>query len=457
MQTETLAQPPQSYPGLPLVGVLPQMAKDFPGLLLDAHRRFGDIVRLPMGPNQGVLVAEPEAIRYILRDPDHCYTKSILYDRVRPLVGNGILTSEGDFWRKQRRLIQPAFHSGTVRAMLPLMASAIDATFAQWRKQADAGTELDFGEGMTHLTLDVILRTMFGALSDERRDEMVCEFTRIGDELGLRMSRAFVFEGWPTPSNLRLKRAMQAFNRIVQAEVLALMSKPAAEIEGGAHLLSLFIRERNKESGSTMTDAQLLDEVNTILAAGHDTSANTLAWTTYLLGRHPEAQNRVASEVMGADLQNPTVESLQALTYTRAVLYESMRYFPPVWAISRTATRDHAVQGRLIKKGSLVMLSQFVMGRSEKYWPEPMRFHPDRFLQPENQDRNDGVYFPFGLGPRACIGSQFAMAEMTLILSRFIREFEVVLTRAEEPGLRPLVTLKPLNGVWAKLRRRQTH
>ncbi len=438
--------------GWPLVGTAFQFGRDPLGFLMNNARTYGDVVRIPFGRAYFYLFAHPAQIEDILVTQNRIFPKEDI-EQLRHtndylLFGTGLLTSNGEFWLRQRRLAQPAFHRQRIAAYATAMVAHTERMLAGWR----SGQVLDIREAMMTLTLDIVAETLFGSSASTDAHE-------VGDALGVVMDVAAEQLGMPfpiptylpTPGNLRFRHAVRRLEAIIQRIVAA--RRASAEDRGD--LLSMLLHARD-EDGSGMTDKQLRDEAITLFLAGHETTALALAWTFYLLGQHPQVEVRLAAElqtVLGGRL--PTMADLPQLRYTELVLKEAMRLYPPAWLLSqRVATRDTVVGGYRVPQGTLVAISQWVTHRDPRFFADPERFIPERWADGLEQRLPRFAYFPFGGGPRLCIGQSFALMEATLILAAIASRYRVELLPGQRVTPQPSITLRPKEGVRVRLRER---
>jgi len=440
----TTARPP-GPPGSFLRTLRPAL-KDPLRFLLDLAT-YGDVVTVRR--DRTFLINSPDDIKRVLQDNHFNYKKGERYIRaIEPLFGRGLLTSEGDLWRRQRHQIQPAFH----RTHHPDYASAIvEATrqrMVKWREAARAGTPLDLREEMTELTLTVLMKTLFGRSSgDDIRDVGQAFLTAHHD---MNLARVFLpvqLPKWvPTPGRAKFARAIRTIDHFIAR----LVDERRRSGQTSGDFLSLLLAARDEETGAAMPPQQIRDEVITMLGAGHDTVTEALTWTLYLVAQHPEVDARVwdeATRVLGT--RDPTADDVKALTMVGAVVDESMRLYPPIWGIMRTAIEADVLGGFAIPPGSRVVMSPYVVHRRPALWPEPERFLPDRFTPSQAAGRHRFSYFPFGGGPRLCVGANFAMLEVAIVAAMLWREFTIRLVPGQTIKPLPRVSLKPDRPVWA--------
>ena len=374
------------------------------------------------------------------------YRRSRNSDKLRRALGNGLLTNDGTSWLKQRRLMQPAFHRKRIAHFGDTMTDETQKLLAAWQAEPTRGKPLDVSGEMMRLTLAIVSRTMFGTTVMQETEQLGPAVTELQEDT---LRRQFVLvdlpEWVPLPKLRRAKEARKAIERVVTGIIESRRRSGVSEHED---LLSMLMNARDADTGEPMDDAQLRDEVRTIFLAGHETTSNALAWTWYLLARNPNAATKLRAEldrVLGGRL--PTTDDIPQLPYTKMVVEESMRLLPPVWAISREAISDDEVGGYRIPAGSTLVLSQFLTHRHPDFWDDPESFDPERFSPDRTKDRHRFAYFPFGGGPRICIGSSFAMLEAQLLLATIAQRYDLDLVPGHPVELEPLVTLRPRYGI----------
>ncbi len=430
------------------MGVLPQLRSDPIRTFLEAADRYGDIVHLKAGPYHGYLLSDPPDIKHVLQDNARNYHKSPLYDRLKDGLGRGLLTSEDSFWLRQRRLAQPAFHRQRLVAMADVMSECAQQALDRWEHAAARGAAIDLVAEMMSLTQAIVVRTMFSTDLGPAAETVNRTWPIVNQRIGETFWATKLETKLPLPANRRFWRALHELETVVY-RIIAERRRSGRD---QPDLLSVFLAARDEDSGEGMTDRQLRDEVMTMLLAGHETTSLALSWTYYLLSRHPDAEQRLTDEVdRVVGRARPAFAHLEHLVFTRRVLEESMRLYPPAWGFSRLALADDEVGGYPIRKGSIVFLIPFVVHRRPRLWPEPERYDPDRFTPDREAARPKFAYFPFGGGPRVCIGNQFAMAEAQLIVAAIAQRFRIRLSPGLEIRPEPLITLRPAPGIRATL------
>ena len=410
------------------------------------QRTYGDVVRYRVAFWTLYQVSHPDHVRHVLQDNHRNYTKgAVLTNLLAPVLGNGLFTSEGDFWLRQRRLMQPVFHRKRIAAFGTIMTDVTTRRLERWQACAERGQPLDIAAEMMRLTLVVATRSLFGADVSAQVDVVDRAFTAASEHLTYKFDIPFYPPASiPTPRNRRFRASLQALDRVVYG----LIDERLRRNDESGDLLSMLLQVRDAETGEGMSRAQLRDEVMTLLLAGHETTANALTWSWYLLSQHPEAERRLQTEVatvVGGRL--PTVDDLPHLPYTRMVFEEALRLYPPVWITQRQAIAEDEIGGYHIPAGATIALSPWVTHRRPDIWPDPMRFEPERFTEERVAERLRGAYIPFGSGPRQCIGQSFAMVEGQLVLATIAQQFRLQLVpgRTVEPEAR--LTLRPHGGL----------
>lgn len=429
--------------GAPFIGSLLEAWRNPLDLFLRGQAEYGDIVRYKFGPFRYHLLTDPDGIKRVLVDNHRAYQKSRNYSGLKLVVGQGLLTSEGDFWRRQRKLAQPAFHRERMTGFADTMAASARAMLDRW--DASPSPTFDAHAEMMRVTYQIVGRTLLSTDLDDPNGE-------IGEALafGLKYANDYAeailqIPPWiPTPANVRFVRELKKIDDIVLGVI-------AARRESGepvADLLGMLMDVEDEETKEKMTDRQLRDEVITIVLAGHETTANALAWTLYLLSRHPDVERRLAaevSEVLGA--RAPTFADIPRLRYTKMVLEESLRLYPPAWNFERQAIERDVVCGYAIAPGDIIGIATYALHRNPRYWENPEGFDPERFGPERSHGRPRYAYLPFGGGPRTCIGNAFAMMEAQIILAMIVQRFRLDLPPDEVVELAPLITLRPKHGL----------
>ena len=442
MTTKTLPAGPQ---GSWIMGSLREFQRDALGFLTASREQYGDVVPFRLGGVRAVAFNHPDQIEQILVHRHKQFIKSDYLRRGKVLLGEGLLTSEGQFWLRQRRLAQPAFHRDRILGYGTEMARLTAQMLDSWRD----GEVRDIHDDMIHLTMRIITRTMFGAdLGDEEGDvgQSIEVAIREWNEMAFRPPFT---DTWPLPGNRRLKAAVERLDLLVYRLIRERRQSGADP----GDLLSMLLSARD-EDGSAMSDKQLRDEVLTLFGAGHETTANSLTWTWHLLGQHPAVRQRLEAE-LGALLAGrlPTVADLPQLRYTTQVITESMRLYPPAWAISRDSVERVEIGGYPLTAGTLVITAPWVVHRDPRWFPEPEAFRPERWDGELEKRLPTYAYFPFGGGPRVCIGRQFAQMEAVLILAAVAQRYRMCPVEGHPVVPETTVTLRPRHGLQMRLSR----
>lgn len=432
--------------GRPLVGVLPAIRRDPIGFLSEAHAAYGDVVRIKLGPITSHLIIHPDGVKQVLQEHVKNYTKDhISYGMVRWVVGDGLLTSQGETWLRQRRLAQPAFHRARIAALGSTMVARTEAMLARWEPAIAGGRAIELGEEMMGLALGIVGDALFGTDVSEETATISRNFNLISEQVVTRFRSGNIV---PPVLPTRYDRAWRAAMADMDRVVYAIIAERRRRNEDRGDLLSMLMLARDEETGAQMDDKALRDEVITMLLAGHETTATTLTWAWGLLATHPEAAARLYAEidaVLGE--RAPTAADLPALAYTRMVIDEAMRLYPPVYILSRKVVADDTIGGYSISGGGSVDISPYLTHRHPGFWAEPARFDPARFAPEQVAARHKYAFIPFSTGPRMCIGNSFALMEATLVLATIARHHRLELVAPALPAVDPLVTLRPRGGM----------
>jgi cytochrome P450 len=431
--------------------MLPAVRRDPTGVFMRAAQRYGDVVSFKIANRRGFLITNPADVRHVLQDNARNYHKSPLYEKLRMTLGNGLLTSEDDFWLRQRRIAQPAFHRQKVSALAGLMATAAREAADQWNAIASAGQPVDIAEEMMRLTRTVVLRALLGADLGPFSPMIDEAWTVINEYIGESFWSLGIADRLPSAK----KRRFQGARAILRGAVDHVINERRRHPSESADLLSMLLAARDEETGETMTDEQLRTEVTTFLLAGQETTSLALTWTWYLLSQHPQARQRLETEIDTVlEGRPPEYADLANLPYTRMVVDEAMRLYPPAWGFSRQAMGDDRLGGYRLPKGWLAFVIPWVLHRLPAYWPNPDAFDPDRFSPERSADRPKFVFIPFGAGPRQCIGNQFALIEAHLSVATFAQSYRLHLAPNQRVDAWPLITLRPRYGMSMIVERR---
>ena len=466
--------------GWPVVGALPAfLRKGGLRYMTDEWRRHGDIFRLRLGKKSVVAVVHPEAIERVLTTGREVYVKGKTYDMLRVLTGDGLLTLDGDPWRKRRRLAQPAFHKEAIRRLTDAMVRVTVEVLDGWRAHAGSGGTpagreanpatprearparcvsrnglMEAHGAMMHLALEIVGETLFGRrFSADESDGSARAF---GEALELLSTRGNVpVPQWlPTPGNRRLRAALAHIDDMVYRIIREARTR---ERDARPTLLGMLLESRDADTGEALSDRALRDELITLVLAGHETTALLLTWAFTLLGRHPEVVARMRAEVRDVlGDRHPTAEDLTQLPYLRCVIDEVLRLRSPVWALGRDVAADDELCGHRVRAGEMVMPLPYLTHRHPAFWEEPARFDPDRFRPERKAGRHPFAYLPFSLGPRMCIGHVFTIVEAQIVLALLLQRCDLELASLREVPLKPQMTLRPAAPVHVRVRWHRT-
>lgn len=443
-----------------LLGSINQFSEDEPNFLLESVKQFGDLVYFRLAHVHTYLLGHPDLVREVLVTQSDKFEKAPLDKQILgKFLGHGLLTSDGDFHKRQRRLAQPAFHSKRIQNYAEVMIDYANRIMAEWQD----GEIVDITEAMMHLTMLIVSKTLFdadgitgAAATAETISGAMHDFQAVSNR---EYQRGFSLPSWiPTADNRLRNRAGAQFNKVME-QIIAERRQTAGngQIADNGDLLSMLMLSVD-ENGEFMDDQQLRDEVATLFAAGHETTSNALSWTWYLLAQHPEVEARLHEEldkVLAG--RQPTLGDLPNLPYSLQVIKESMRLYPPAWILNgRLALADVQLGDYTVPKGSTIFVSPFVMHHLPQYYDEPETFKPERFTVEFEKSLPKYAYMPFGGGTRVCIGNAFAMMEAQLILAAIAQRFRLELTADEPVHYKAQITLTPADSLQMRLVERET-
>jgi len=437
--------------GLPISGNVLAFRRDTLKFIRDAAKEYGDVVHFRFGPKRHVyMLNNPDMIKEVLVTKQAHFRKAKGLQVARAVVGDGILTSEGKKHIRQRRLMQPAFHRDRIAGYGGAMVRQGVELMEDWKD----GEVRDIHQDMMKVTLAIITETMFGKTVKEGAD-------KIGHaiDVGLKYvsTKATSFIDIPLSVPTRSNREFVESSEVLDKTIYGLIEERRKSTGNHTDLLAMLLAARDEDDGQGMTDEQVRDEVMTIFVAGHETTANTMSWIFYLLATHPEAEQKLHDElksVLGGRL--PTVEDIPNLTYVNLIISETLRLYPAAWTINREVVEPVEIGGHTYEPGDTLMMSQYVMHRQEKYFDDPDEFRPERFAGDLLKRIPAYAYFPFGGGPRVCIGNNFALMEAALLLSTIAQRYRLRLAEPDQKvELEPVVTLRPKNGLPMRLEKRE--
>jgi cytochrome P450 len=433
---------PPEIKGGAILGVWQEYLRNPPAFLEKAARDGGDVVRFRLVHHHAYLLNHPDWIKEVLVTQQANFTKSRMLERARLLLGDGLLTSEGDFHRRQRRLVQPALHRDRLAGYA---VSMVDAA-ARCRDQWQSSTEFDVSQSMMRLSMAIVARALFSADIDSEADEIS---GALGQVFELFEAMLMPFSQWleklPLPSVRRFERARDRLDQTVYR----MIAERRASGRDTGDLLSMLLLTQDEEgnpgnASRGLSDKQVRDEALTILLAGHETTANALTWTWYLLSQNPDAEAKLHAEldrVLAG--RAPGLDDLPQLRYTEGVFAESLRLYPPAWAIGRRAKQDFSIGEYTIPARSIVLMSPWVVHRDARWFSDPLKFAPERWQSGESESRPKFSYFPFGGGARTCIGERFAWMEGVLVIATLAQRWRLRMASGHRVDTKARITLRP--------------
>lgn len=433
--------------GTLVAGNLSDFARDPLGFLERASRDYGPVASFRFGRTRAIFVSDPALIEEVLVKRRDSFMKARALRALSRLFGNGLLTSEGEYWRRQRRLAQPAFHPGSMNGHAAVVVTRASRVFDKWKD----GDQIDFHASMKDLLMAIVAESLFGAEVAEKASGIGAALESTMDRYAGRRGVARFAPDWlPLAETRRYLAGVAALEEFVR-DVVADRRRSGDKRKD---LLAMLLSARN-EDGTGMSDSQIRDEAITLFVGGFDTPALAMSWTWYLLSKNPKAAAKLVDEVDRVLAgRSPDMDDISHLVYTQQVVKESMRLYPPAWLLSREAREDTTVGGHPVARGVHVMMSPWVMHRDERFFDNPLKFDPDRWESSVAAKLPRFAYFPFGGGPRVCIGAAFAMMETTLILAMLAQRFRFSVSDAAAITPRPTMTLRPAEGVPVAISRR---
>jgi cytochrome P450 len=375
-----------------------------------------------------------------MQDNNRNYVKSYGYKVLKVLLGEGLLTSEGDFWRKQRRLLQPGFHRDRLATFVEIMAECGQELVEKWSK-LPSGTVVDVSKGTMEMTLDIVCRAMFSSNVTDAMEVVNRQFDKANENLVNRVTNPFPLPYWmPLPSVKREKQGYEAIKQVV-ADIIEKRRESTGKYDD---LLSMLMEVEDADTGEKMSNRQIQDEVITIFLAGHETTAVALTWLMYCVEENPEVETKLLEEEARVlNGRKPELGDLRALEYTRMVIDETLRLYPPAWIIGRHTLEEDQLGDYVVPKDTNCLIPVYYIHRDHNYWEQPLKFIPERFSPENTKGRHKFVYFPFGGGPRLCIGNNFALMEMQLIVPMLVRAFKLRKPAGFTFKKEPLITMRP--------------
>ncbi|MBX9770080.1 MAG: cytochrome P450 [Candidatus Obscuribacterales bacterium] len=447
-----MSNPPKAMPaqqkGNWLLGNADDLKKDPLNFLVKSHKENGDCVAMRIGTFPMLFITDPDLIHEVLVTKATIFTKDVAIKNNPEFFGNGLLRSEGELWKRQRKLASPAFSPKRLEEYSKVMVEHTEKRVASWKD----GANIDINREMMRLTLSIAAKTLFDA--DQQDDEEFEEALHDAQKYLAERLDDFILlmlPDWvPFPANVHLHEAIQKIDKVVYK----LINERRGKTEGRNDLLSSLMAVQD-DDGSKMSDQQVRDEVFTLFFAGHETTALTMTWTLLLLAQHPEVEAKLLEEIKTVlgDRQ-PVGHDTHSLNYARKVVMESMRVLPPVWGLGREASEDTTIGPYDVPKGTSILISQWVNNKDERWFPNPEKFDPDRWTTEFNEKLPKYAFFPFGGGPRTCIGNNFALMEAVLLLVIIMKNYHLELDTTHKVEYQPGVTLKPKTGVKVILHKR---
>jgi cytochrome P450 len=407
--------------------------------MMELFARLGDTYRVyaPGRKSYTWVINHPDDVKRVLVSNHRNYTKGVGLDRVKILLGNGIMTSEGEFWKRQRYMMQPMFHRRVLTEFNRLIDECNDRFIHKWEAQAARGERVNVTEDMSELTLEIVLRSIFGP-----------DFDRLSQQAG---GNPFDVVTKEQARDLKFAYRFRQLGKVISA----LVNRRREAHEEHPDFIGMLMNARDKETGDAMSERELIDEVMTLVVAGHETTASALNWTWYLLSQHPEVEAKLHAELDAAPEEKaPGLPQMEALTYTHQVIDESLRLYPPGWILSRRTIEADTLGGYEVPAGTSVMLSPYVFHRHPKFWKDPEKFWPERFDKEHEADRPRFAYMPFAAGPRHCIGETLALYEMLMHLYKVARRYRLTYVADRPIELEAQINLRTKNPLFMRLERR---
>lgn len=458
-QQDTISKKPSERHGvlpvdgnLPLIGALPDVLRDKLDHLIAARSTHGDIYTLNLGFSRMVALNHPRHAQHVLRDNVKNYSKgNPIWNSIRTLLGNGLPASEGDFWRRQRRLIQPQFHREKLNALANHMVDAIDETMASWEAYARSGEPMNIAVQLSQMTMRVIVKTMFGGQIDGSvADRIAAEFGYIIDYMFFGMATQKLPLWLPVPGRKRYRNGIQNIDDVI---FRVIDDRKRAESEGS--LVALLLDQVDAETGQRMTAKELRDEAVSIFLAGYETTAVAMAFAFHALTENSVILRNLQTEIDGVvGARRPTFSDVPELRETLMAVQEALRLYPPSYWIPRTAVQDDEIDGFPIPAGTEVSIMTYVIHRHPDIWTDPNRYDPQRFTPEQSAKRHSLAWMPFGAGQRLCVGKDFALMEAQLIMARILSQYNIEGIPNRQPKVHVSTSLRPGGGVWVRLSKR---
>ena len=432
-----------------LYGSLKEMNKDILSYTSEQRKLLGDIFYVDVFVFKVIVITKPDYIRHVLQENNKNYVKSFSYEVLKLFLGNGLLTSEGDFWRKQRRLAQPAFHKEKLIEITRQMSRSAEALAAKLEDVKQHNKEIDITEYMNEVTLDIVAAALFSTNVSDKM-EVIRNSLTVANEFAISRIKHPI--AWPLWMPVKANREFRKAGLELDSVIYNFIESRRKEKEKPNDLLSMLMDAVDEETGECMSDLQLRDECMTIFLAGHETTSLALSWFWMLMEQNPEEEQKLCNELkIVLDGRTPGFADIPRLKYTKQLIEETMRLYPPAWTIGRKSLAADEIDGYKIAPAQNMMLMTYHVHRHPDYWEEPDKFSPERFSDENAKNIKKFAYFPFGGGPRLCIGNSFAMMEMQIVIATLAQRFKFRRTETHEIEKDPLVTMRPKNGIKMKV------
>lgn len=440
-----------------LLGSLPDIQRDRVQFLVDLQRDYGDVVKIRLGPVEGLVIFHPDAIQRVMQDNQSNYSKdTIAFNNMKLIFGNGLITSNGDFWLRQRRLMQPSFHKDKINHLCEMIVRQTQMALDSIEGATRSGQAINITHEMMNLTMGIATQALFSNWVQDVNGELAEIIYHLASDTTFRFEHPFYPPLWfPASRNRRLNKALKRLDDVINGIIDERRKHPGEKDD----LLEMMMNAQLEEQEITgdqprrMTDKQLHDEVVTLLLAGHESTSVSLCWTLYLLSQHPEVETRLRyelNEVLGS--RPPRLEDLPQLDYTRMVRDESMRLYPPVWLTERKPIEEDVLCGYRIPAGITIGITQYVTHRHPDFWNNPEAFDPDRFSKERSIDRHEYAYFPFSGGGRQCLGKSLALMETQIVLAMLLQRYYFELRPGSKVVKEPELSLRQKGGLWMQLK-----
>jgi cytochrome P450 len=436
-----------------VTGNLSAFADDPIQMLLDLQREYGDVVRQKIGPYLVHNITHPDGIRHVLQGKYKNYARGKFYENFKLFFGEGLLTTDGEYWLRHRRMAQPIFHRNVVDQCTDTTTEAIDRMLERWNGVAARGEPVELVSEMMRVSLTILGRVVFN-MDFSRYSDVISPSVLVGLKSMMPQGNLndFIPQWVPTPYTRRLTRAQNALRDVMRTVI----AEHAVGGEGTIDLITLLQSAKDSETGLPLTKEEIHDEVMTVFMAGHETSGNGMAWTLYAIAQHPEIRKRLEAEVdevLGG--RTPTLDDLPRLTYSRMIVDESLRVYPPIWGYTRDPVEDDEIDGYFIPAGSTIFMSPYVTHRHPEFWENPEAFDPERFAPGRADGYPTFAYFPFGGGSRKCIGFHLALLQMHLATAMVAQRFRVHAVPGHRVEYGRMVALRPKYGIQATIHARE--